>query len=99
MVSLLLFDMQILGAAILILLVLHLAYGTNKQVLLSSPCAHPSCLPRLHNCSGRAVVQEEQVLLLTTGCWCDQAADHQLLPQSIKHHASPVHSRDFSKIL
>lgn len=61
--------MQILGAAILILLVLHLAYGRCKQVLLCSPCAHPSCLPRFHKCSGQAVVREEQVLLLTTGIW------------------------------
>lgn len=61
--------MQILGAAILILLVLHLACGRNKQVLLClcSPRAHPSRLPRLHKRSGRAVVREEQVLLLATG--------------------------------
>lgn len=67
MVSLLLFDMPILGAAILILLVLHLAYGKHKQVLPCSPCAHPFCLPRLHNCSGWATVREEQVLLPAIG--------------------------------
>lgn len=41
MISLLLFDMQIRGAAILIVLVLHLACGKHKQVLRVLPVLAP----------------------------------------------------------
>lgn len=65
--SLLLFDMQIRGVAILILLFLHLVYGKHKQVLHVFPCSSLS-LPQVAQPQRMGHgPQEEQVLLPAMG--------------------------------
>lgn len=70
MIPSLLFDLQIQGAAVLTLLVLHLTYGRNKQVLLLVLSLCPPFWPaRAAQLQGQ--VREEQVWLLTTGTAAD----------------------------
>ena len=70
MISLLLFDMQIRGVAILILLFLHLAYGKHEQVRRVLPVlvllVASGCTTAVDGLMGRGP-WEEQVLLPATG--------------------------------